>query len=69
MTVARVLEQQFWEQLPQPWYIQPQSTALPFGAAMLTPNSLILPSMTSCKLWLDACVLNQQTTFPSWQAS
>ena len=49
--------------------IQQQSTALLYGATMLIPASLTLPSTTSCELWLDACVLPQRTIFLSLQAS
>ena len=44
-------------------------SALLEGAVVLTPASLILSSMTPCKLWLDACVLHQRTIFLSLPAS
>ena len=58
-----LLEQQRWEQLPKPSSTEPQNAVLMFGAAVLIPALLILPSTTPCELWLDACVLHQWTTF------
>jgi len=52
-----------------PWSIQWQSTVLLYGATVLKPASLTLPSTTPCELWLDACILHQQTTFLFLQAS
>jgi len=39
------------------------------GAAVLTLASLTLPSTRSCEVRLDACVLDQRTTFQISQAS
>ena len=64
-----VLEQQLCKQPPLPWCIQPQSTALLSGAAVLTSALSFPPSTMPCELWLDACLLHQQTTFQSSQAS
>ena len=64
-----VLEQQHCKQPPLPWCIQPQSTALLSGAAVLTSALSFPPSTMPCELWLDACLLHQQTTFQSSQAS
>jgi len=69
LALSRVLEQQRLELPPLPWSIQLQSTVHLFGAAVLIPTSLTLPSTTPCELCLDACVAHQRTTFPSSQAS
>ena len=46
------------------WSIQQTSTAHLSGAAVITSASITLSSKTPCKLWLDACVLHQQTICP-----
>ena len=62
LALAGVLGHQRCEQPPYPWSIQHQSTELLPGAAELTQASLTMSSMTLCELWLNACVLHQQTS-------